>query len=215
MKKTLNENFIIETRYSTFKRYQENYESDVKKYLDEYEENTEIALLKKDLASHKEVLKHLLTKTPDYIVKDEGVINQQRINSQKLIIEFIKKRILVIKGKENTKTAVTSEFVFKNNFDNVGENTIIEYFRTNLVEKKYISETVLNEFIGLAFDKKTEPAQKFSLEKLNTQNVIVQIFYDYYKITAGKPYGRQKEYLNLLCNYFNGFEDFNIKNFSK
>jgi hypothetical protein len=104
---------------------------------------------------------------------------------------------------------------FKNAFDKVDERIVFEYFKKNLVGKKYLSEKVLNNFLSLAFDQKVLPTQKFSFEKLNTQSDIVQIFYNYYKITAGKPYGKQKEYLNLLCNYFNGFENFNIKNFSK
>jgi len=118
--------------------------------------------------------------------------------------------------KELTNNSETlNDFNFKNNFNNVEENTIIEYFTTSLVHKNYLSETVLNEFLDLAFDKKTLPKHKFSFEKLNTQKAIVKIFYNFYISTAGKPYGKQKEYLNLLCNYFNGFENFNIKNFSK
>lgn len=104
---------------------------------------------------------------------------------------------------------------FVNNFDKVKEMNVFNYFKTNLVDKKYISETLLNDYLQLAFDKKAMPIQKFSFEKLNTQKAIINIFYNYYKTTAGKPYGKQKEYLNLLCNYFNGFENFNIKNFSK
>lgn len=104
---------------------------------------------------------------------------------------------------------------FQNNFDRVLESTIFEYFKTKLVAKKYITEPILNDYLNLAFDKKTPPKQKFSFEKLNTQNDITQIFYNYYKTTAVKPYGRQIEYLNLLKNYFNGFENLNIKNFSK
>jgi len=104
---------------------------------------------------------------------------------------------------------------FQNNFDRVSESTIIEYFKTKLVDKKYITKSILNDYLNLAFDKQTPPKQKFSFEKLNTQNDIIQIFYNYYKTTAGKPYGEQRKYLNLLKNYFNGFEKLNIKNFSK
>jgi hypothetical protein len=104
---------------------------------------------------------------------------------------------------------------FVNNFDKVTELNVFNYFKTNLLDKKYISETLFNDYLQLAFDKKVMPIQKFSFEKLNTQKAIINIFYNYYKTTAGKPYGKQKEYLNLLCNYFNGFENFNIKNFSK
>lgn len=149
--------------------------------------------------------------------KKEPVENHLEIAREfKEILGSIKIEPSIKEQPQQTNNSETpKDFVFKNNFDKVNENTIIEYFKTNLVEKKHISETVLNNFLSLAFDKKTLPIQKFSFEKLNTQNDIVQIFYNYYKTTAGKPYGKQKEYLNLLCNYFNGFENFNIKNFSK
>lgn len=149
--------------------------------------------------------------------KKEPVENHLEIAREfKEILGSIKIETSIKEQPQQTNNSETpKDFVFKNNFDKVNENTIIEYFKTNLVEKKHISETVLNNFLSLAFDKKTLPIQKFSFEKLNTQNDIVQIFYNYYKSTAGKPYGKQKEYLNLLCNYFNGFENFNIKNFSK
>jgi hypothetical protein len=149
--------------------------------------------------------------------KKEPVENHLEIAREfKKILGSIKIETSIKEQPQQTNDSETpKDFVFKNNFDKVKENTIIEYFKTNLVEKKHISETVLYDFLSLAFDKKTLPIQKFSFEKLNTQNDIVQIFYNYYKTTSGKPYGKQKEYLNLLCNYFNGFENFNIKNFSK
>lgn len=149
--------------------------------------------------------------------KKEPVENHLEIAKEfKKILESIKIETSIKELPQQINNSETlKDFVFKNNFDKVKENAIIEYFKTSLVEKKHISETVLNNFLGLAFDKKTLPIQKFSFEKLNTQNNIVKIFYNYYKTIAGKPYGKQKEYLNLLCNYFNGFENFNIKNFSK
>ena len=96
----MNKNFTLETRYSTFKKYQENYESDLKAYLQRYEENTELDFLQIDLFSHKEFLKYLLTKDRETNELDEGVFNQQKINSQKRIIAFIENKIDV----ENKKT---------------------------------------------------------------------------------------------------------------
>ena len=116
--------------------------------------------------------------------------------------------------ESNNKT-IENKINFENKFDKVNEIKVFEYFKTNLVDKKYISEITLNEFLNLAFEKRELPKQKFSFERLNTQNDIVKVFYNYFKITAGKPYGRQPEYLNLLKNYFIGFEKTNIRNFSK
>lgn len=97
----MNKNFPIETRYSTLKRYQVNYENDLKIHLESHEDNTEIDLLENDLFSHKNLLKHLLNKLPDHINIDEGIINQRNINSQKRIIEFIENKI-------STKTTIST-----------------------------------------------------------------------------------------------------------
>lgn len=104
---------------------------------------------------------------------------------------------------------------FKNNFDSLEEAEVFKYFKTNLVEKKHLSMDALNNFLNLAFDKKIIPEQKISFEKLHTKESIVSVFYRYYKIIAGNPYGRQTEYFHLLKNYFKGFEKINIRNFSK
>jgi hypothetical protein len=106
--------------------------------------------------------------------------------------------------------------LFNNKFDTVKESTVIEYFTKKLVETKHISETDLFLFLDLAFDKMKVPKQKISFEHLNTQKKIINVFYEYYKIVAGKPYGKQEKYINLLCDYFIGFEYDKIKtNFAK
>jgi hypothetical protein len=113
-------------------------------------------------------------------------------------------------------TSTNKKTSFKNKFDNVTESKVIEHFTKNLVETKYISETNLFNFLNLAFDKMEVPQQKISFEHLRTQQKIIKVFYEYYKVTAGKPYGKQEKYIKLLCNYFNGFEYDKIKtNFAK
>jgi len=100
----MNKNFPIETRYSTLKRYQENYETDLKGFLESYEDNTEIDFLKNDLFSHKNLLNHYLTKIPEGIKIEESSNNQRNINSQRRIIEFIETKISIINNKEITTT---------------------------------------------------------------------------------------------------------------
>ena len=119
------------------------------------------------------------------------------------------------KQLEAETSTFENEIIFKNEFDNVPENKVIEYFTKNLIEKKYLTKDVLTEYLNEAFELKKIPQKKFSFSKLNTQNDIITIFYNYYKITAGKPYGQQTKYFNLLKNYFTGFENINIRNFSK
>lgn len=132
----------------------------------------------------------------------------------------------ILKNIENTnnpepepldlpKTSAVEKPFFINEFDTVQESKIIEYFTKNLVDKKYISVEVLNNYLKQAFELKTAPKQKFSFENINTKENIVSIFYKYYKETAAKPHGKQQMYLDLLKIYFSGFEKINIRNFSK
>lgn len=105
---------------------------------------------------------------------------------------------------------------FKNTFDTVKESEVLKYFTKNLVEKGYLTKEKLNEYLKHAFELKTPPTQKFSFEKLPTQAKIRKVFYEYFKITAGKPSGQKKEYVKLLGEYFTGFNTEKlVTNFSK
>ena len=43
-----------------------------------------------------------------------------------------------------------------------------------------------------------------------------EVFYEYYKNVASKPHRKQKQYVELLCNYFEGFKTENVRtNFNK
>ncbi|HEU4789802.1 MAG TPA: RteC domain-containing protein [Flavobacterium sp.] len=98
----MNSNYPIETRYSTLKKYQDNYENDLKIFLENHEDNIEIDFLEIDLFSHKNLLDHFLTKLPDYISIDDGTINQRNINSQRRIIAFIENKIALTNNQELT-----------------------------------------------------------------------------------------------------------------
>lgn len=115
-----------------------------------------------------------------------------------------------------SKTSGVEQTLFTNKFDSVKESRIVEYFKENLVDKKYITEQVLNEYLKTAFEKKEKPKQRFSFDKNPTQGQIKKVFYNYYKVVAGKPYGKQQQYVELLGDYFSGFNTQNlITNFSK
>lgn len=115
-----------------------------------------------------------------------------------------------------TDTSIVEKTSFINNFDAVQESKIIEYFTQNLVNKKYITTDLLNEYLKIAFEKKEKPRKRFSFDKNPTQQQVKKVFYDYYKIIAGKPYGKQKQYVELLGDYFSGFDTESIMtNFSK
>lgn len=170
MKKPTNDNYPIQTKYGTFKKYQENYESDLKVYLDSYEDNTEIAFLEVDLYAHKQYLKHLLTKTADYIVKDEDKINQQKVNTQKRIIDFIENKLLALKGKVSTSSSIESE---------------IDLSDSNAVQKMiYLNELGIIELL------RKEPC--FASSVNNLANVITAI--------TGEKHSTIQPYLNALLS---------------
>lgn len=105
---------------------------------------------------------------------------------------------------------------FKNNFDDVPESKLFDYFIKNLVDKKYLSEESLTLYLKQAFELKAPPSKRFSFDNMPTQDKIRKIFYEYYKTTAGKPNGKKRAYVELLGEYFNGFDSDKIDtNFSK
>lgn len=106
-------------------------------------------------------------------------------------------------------------FIFKNTFDSVSEKKVYDYFKQNLVDKKYITQTDLHTFLVLAFENNNKPTEKISFIKTPIKKKVVSIFYSYFNLVAGKTYGRREDYLNLLRNHFIGFENYNIKNFSE
>lgn len=96
----MNQKLAIETRHNTLRQYKENYESDLKTYLESYEDNSELNFLQVDLFSHNKFLDYLLTRSSQTNEIDEHIINQRKVNSQNKIIEFIENKINV----ENKKT---------------------------------------------------------------------------------------------------------------
>lgn len=107
-------------------------------------------------------------------------------------------------------------FNFENKFDSVPENKVIEYFKTELVNKNYLSEKELHDFIKLAFELKEKPKIRLCLSNIKIKGDIHNVFYRYYKDIAGCPPSRQNEYVGLLGNYFEGYNVSTLKtNWSK
>lgn len=112
--------------------------------------------------------------------------------------------------------AVKKEFIFKNNFDSNSEAEVYRYFYENLVARKFMIKESLHEYLIQAFENKKLSSSKFSISNKPVDTVIRKIFYDYYKVLAGKPYGKQFNYVRLLGDYFAGFDSDSLKtNFSK
>jgi hypothetical protein len=131
-----------------------------------------------------------------------------------MLVEYLNE--LIDKSVISIESTPTHNNIFSNNFDNVNEDKVYYYFKTELVDKKYLKETDLLIFLDLAFNKKTIPKDKISFIEFRTKQTIIQIFYKYYKnISFGKQ-GGQRKYIKLLTDYFEGFEFETIKtNFSK
>lgn len=104
----------------------------------------------------------------------------------------------------------------KNNFDFVDINKVFNHFKSGLVDKKYLSESVLLDFLDAAFDKKKPPKELFTLTDYPTKKKIIAVFKVYYRDLAQSPYGKQKEYAALLGDYFIGYNTTNVStNFSR
>lgn len=118
-----------------------------------------------------------------------------------------------IQPPQNTNT---NEFSFINNFDNVEPKTVYEHFFSSLVKKNYITEDTLKNYLITAFQNGQPLNKKITLNNNPTKKEVTAIFYNYYNKIAGKPHGRQNDYIKLLSDNFTGFNEVSLKsNFSK
>ena len=95
---------------------------------------------------------------------------------------------------------------FTNNFDNIKPTEIYRHFKAGLVEKGYLTEQELNDYLKAAFELKTIPETLFRLKHTPTKQKIYTVFYVYYKDISQKKHERQKEYAALLGDYFEGYQ---------
>lgn len=95
---------------------------------------------------------------------------------------------------------------FTNNFDNIKPTEIYNHFKAGLVEKGYLTEQELNEYLKAAFELQTKPEILFKLKHTPTKQKIYTVFYIYYKDISQKKHERQKEYAALLGDFFEGYK---------
>ena len=96
---------------------------------------------------------------------------------------------------------------FKNNFDRIEPTEIYKHFKAGLVEKGYLTEQELNEYLKAAFELKTKPETLFKIKDAPSKEKIYVVFYTYYSNVAGKQHGKQSQYVELLGNYFDGYNN--------
>lgn len=108
---------------------------------------------------------------------------------------------------QQTETETEQETpTFTNNFDNIKPTEIYKHFKAGLVEKGYLTEQELNEYLKAAFELKTKPETLFKLTHTPTKQKIYTVFYVYYKDISQKKHERQKEYAALLGDFFEGYK---------
>jgi len=111
---------------------------------------------------------------------------------------------------QQTET-ITKQPNFTNNFDNVTTVEIFEHFNAGLVNKGYLTEQELNEYLKAAFELKTKPKRPFKLKHTPSKQRIYTLFYIYYKDISQKKHDRQKDYAELLGDYFEGYKTETIR----
>jgi RNA binding exosome subunit len=100
---------------------------------------------------------------------------------------------------------------FLNNFDNIQPIEVYKFFKSNLVEKGYLGDQELNKYLKTAFELQAIPEPLFKLKQTPRKQTIYTIFYTYYKDIAGKKHDQQTRYVELLGNYFEGYNSDIIK----
>lgn len=106
---------------------------------------------------------------------------------------------------------ITKQPNFTNNFDNITTVEIFEHFNAGLVNKGYLTEQELNEYLKAAFELKTKPKRPFKLKHTPSKQRIYTLFYIYYKDISQKKHDRQKDYAALLGDYFEGYKTETIR----
>lgn len=123
--------------------------------------------------------------------------------------------LLLKNQQKETKPEQQADF-FENNFDKVKPPEIYNHFKAGLVDKGYLTEQELVEYLKAAFELKIIPETLFKFKDAPTKQKITNVFYQYFKNIAGTPHGKQKQYAALLGDYFEGYKTNNVStNFNK
>lgn len=149
--------------------------------------------------------------------QDLNLINQISIvRALYLFSDYLKALLnqLTPQQAETETEQVTPTFI--NNFDNIKPAEVYNHFKIGLVDKGYLKEQELNDYLKAAFELKTIPETLFKINNAPNKQAIEAVFYNYYKNIAGKRHGKQKQYAALLGDYFEGYKTLTLKtNFSK
>jgi hypothetical protein len=201
-------------------------EFDGKIYRNEKQYNNDSILTPENWEQHKETFftQRMAIYKDSYTLSEKiklEVSGLEKLRINKTDYEVLKERY---KSHLEQKQALPTQQIetetkqpnFTNNFDNVTTVEIFEHFNAGLVEKQYLTEQELNEYLKAAFELKTIPETLFTIKDAPNKAAIEAVFYKYYKNVAGKVHGKQKQYAALLGDYFEGYKTTSVStNFSK
>lgn len=146
-------------------------------------------------------------------------ISNDLLSSFEIINETFKEILPLLKALPPQQTETETDKgtpIFVNNFDKITPTEIYKHFKAGLVEKQYLTEQELNEYLKAAFELKTIPEILFKIKDAPKKATIEAVFYEYYKNVAGKIHGKQNQYAALLGDYFDGYKTTTVSsNFSK
>ncbi len=128
-----------------------------------------------------------------------------RIKRLPEVVKFLED-IKALPPQQNETETEQETPTFTNNFDNIKPTEIYNHFKAGLVEKGYLTEQELNEYLKAAFELQTKPEILFKLKHTPTKQKIYTVFYIYYKDISQKKHERQKEYAALLGDFFEGYK---------
>lgn len=203
-----------------------DYEINGKIVKDYKQKNNDSFLTPENWDQHKETFftQRIATYKDSYTIAEK--IKLEVLRLEKLPMDTIDYEVLKDRYKsyleqkqalptQQTET-ITKQPNFTNNFDNITTVEIFEHFNAGLVEKQYLTEQELNDYLKAAFELKTIPETLFTIKDAPNKAAIEAVFYRYYKNVAGKVHGKQKQYAALLGNYFEGYKTTTVStNFSK
>jgi len=177
----------------------------------EYKEQFIVQEIDRTDSAIKDLEKHL--QNPDLRSDD----NISYLQGGYKYLEFLKKEYQKHLPPQQTETKTEQETpTFTNNFDKIKPTEIFKHFKAGLVEKGYLTEQELNEYLKAAFELKTIPETLFKIKDAPNKAAIEAVFYTYYKNVAGKIHGTQNQYAALLGDYFEGYKTTTVSsNFSK
>lgn len=196
-------------------------EIDGKIYKDKEQRNNDSILNPKNWEQHKETFftQRMAIYKDSYTLAEKLKLEVSRVEKLPMDItdyEILKDRYKsYLEQKQGLPTqqaaTITKQPNFTNNFDNVTTVEIFEHFNAGLVNKGYLTEQELNEYLKAAFELKTKPKRLFKLKHTPSKQRIYTLFYIYYKDISQKKHDRQKDYAALLGDYFEGYKTETIR----